>query len=235
MLAACPAAAKGNDWEVAGERLLERKIRTVAVRVGREVGQVRRVRIEAIAGPLVLRDIRITYSNSLTRDVLDERRRPMAPGETFDITFPRGTAFINRIAIDARALREAGDFARIRISTETTGNVRFGEGREIIETAEYGPGEDRVVFDVGAAEGLFEALSLRAPDRSVQVRGLRITYDDGSKQRIDLGQDILALQVTREVAIDATKPMRSVTALIRPRQRGYSERLQLVGKPVEAD
>lgn len=227
--------AKGNDFEIAGERTFLRKIRTVAVRVGREVGQVRRVRIEAVAGPLVLRDVRITFSNALTRDFLEQRRKPMAPGETLDITFPLGPTFINRIAIEGRALREAGDFARLRISSETTANVRFGEGNEVIETAEYGPGEDRVSFDVGADEGPFQSLAIRAPDRSVRVRGLRLTYDDGTRQRLDLEQDILALQITKAVDIDGTKPLRTVTAVIVPRQRGYSERLQLIGRPVEAD
>jgi hypothetical protein len=102
-------------------------------------------------------------------------------------------------------------------------------GREYpIGTINYEAQPEREVINVRRGEGAFRGIRLEVRQSDVEIRDLRVTYDDGSSDVIRVGQLVRAGGSTRELTLETAKELRA--ALDRAIAAADFEEAQLRGK-----
>ena len=184
---ALPASARMDNLERIATRSLDRELQTSTVQVGDFFGRVTQVRVLALEGRVVVRDIIAKFGNGRSRDVFEPRRRRLDQGEAVTVRFRR-PRLLRELEIDARAGR--GNRGRgvfiVQVQPE---NRRIGPREfEPLQITELGRAQDRITLSIGSGEGRFSQLRLAGFGSQIRVRNAVVTYGNGRRERFDIGQ-----------------------------------------------
>jgi len=232
LLLGLPAQAKTNDWEVVGSGGVGQRAETEQFAVGRALGAVNALRIEAVRGALILRDIEVTFGNGRTADLMDQRRQRIDAGQSAVIDLGNRRRFVRSIRVRARASRDGRQRARLRVAIRGAGQAVRPRDYEPLEVGTVRGDNRRVRLNIGRDEGRFSVLRLQALDRAVRLRVVTVTYGNGRSQEFRVNANLAAGDISAPLSLAGrnARAVQSVEVSLRPRNDGRSARVLVLGR-----
>ena len=203
--------AEGQDWELLGERQVNRQADHDVIRVGARDGRFRTIQLRVRDNAVHLMDLRVNFANGTTYDV-PVRSLLRAGASTRAIDLPGDLRVIRNVRM---TYQTAGRRARGRASVRLFGRrapsqiglggsgVGGGGTGQSAANAEF-LGEravnfraDHDVIPVGIQDGRFRSLQLRVRDSAIHLLDLRVNFANGSTFDVPVRANIAAGSQTR--------------------------------------
>lgn len=209
------------------------------IRVGEAEGAFQNVFIEVRGGDVFVNDIDVVYGNgNRERFSINQMLREGQRSQPFGLRQER--RIIKEVALSYRA--RPGERRRPTVTVfATRAPIRLGDrigDYEVIGVARVDGGDDSTRVRLDRADGRIGRIKLRSVDGRVFVRGLDITYGNGSTQRISVDRPLGEGEETRVVDLEGfNRHIREITIHTRDRRRGGGARIVVLGNeaPVLSD
>jgi len=206
-----------DNWQLLGSKRVGffRFDRDV-IDVGRGEGQFRAIALMAREGPVGVREITVVYGNDEVQRI-DLHQRLRGEERSKPIELAGGARFIKRIEITARS-RQA---SRGRSVLEVYGERVDIEPWELLGEKSVDFRTDRDVIGVGRREGRFSKIALEVSGNDVQIDDLKVFYNRGPPQDVQVRALIRAGGRTRPIDLQGGDRVISRIELVyRTRGRG---------------
>lgn len=195
------------------------------IRIGREVGKFKRIRLRVLGSDVHVNTLKVTFENGAEQSMtVDADIKAGGHSPWFAI---QGDQFIREIEMTYQAHPARETKARVEVTGEYAPDwlgLR-GEGRKYhggwvllgAQTAGF-TGFDRDVIAVGQNEGGFARLRIEAIDRAITLKEIRVKYVSGPDEvftmheRVDAGQSYGPLEFK-----GGSKPIKAIEARYRSR------------------
>lgn len=183
-----PAAAqrgeRGGRWVELGTQTVGFNVDRDVIRVGRDEGWLRAIRLSAERADVQLINIRITYQNGYSENLRAETML-RAGGRPYLIDLRGERAFLKEVELVYRKRDNVRGRALVKLEGQVTRGHGGpggpgGPGRWVsLGTKKVGFIVDRDVIPVGRDEGWLTALRLKAERQDVRLVNVRIVYANG--------------------------------------------------------
>ena len=184
-LPADPAAAqRGPRWVELGTQSVGFGVDRDTIRIGRDEGFLRSLRLSAQNADVQLISVRITYQNGFTETLRTQATLP-ASGRAYLINLRGERAFLKEVELEYRKRPGYGGRAMVKLEGQV---VRphggpggpGGPGRWVsLGRQTVGFVVDKDVIAVGRDEGWLRAIRLKAERNDVRLVNVRIVYANG--------------------------------------------------------
>ncbi|MGD9785566.1 MAG: hypothetical protein AB7E80_06610 [Hyphomicrobiaceae bacterium] len=225
-----PQTARGFD--VIGTEDVSRGERRVTFDVGRREGRFAAIRFRAEDGDIRLRGLKIVFGNGQTQDVdVEDRLDEGQMSRVIDLEGDR--RFIRQVIVEARPGRgeRRGKLTLLGREDERRPEPPRERGFDVIGTEDVSRGDRTVEFDVGRRQGRFAAIRFRADGGDIRIRGVRITFANGERQDVDVGDRLREGEMTKVIDLEGDRrAIHDVRVEARPGFRDRGAKLTLLGR-----
>jgi hypothetical protein len=202
-LFAAPALAGPDErWEALGEKAVDFKAERDVIEVGAREGRFDAIRFSVHGNAVEVLDVTLRFGNGESQDI-QVRERIAEGGTTRVIDLQRDDRVINRVELVYRTndnrRREGRATVRLhgRHSQRAAGEdwVRLGQREVAFRT-------ERDTIMVTGVEGRFTKVVVEVNGNGIEVRDLELHFGDGSKQDVQVRQQIPQGGRTRVIDIE---------------------------------
>jgi hypothetical protein len=198
-----------ENWELLGEKKVDRRVDRDVIPVGRKEGRFNKIRLEVKDNDVEIQDLKVFFHRGAPQDVA-VRERIREGGRTRAIDLIGDDRVIDRIELVYRT-RGRGERATVAVYGLQSGGApdhRDGDHRdgdhagpgdhwEELGCQKVGFGADHDVINVGRREGRFSAIRLRVERSDVLILSLKVEYEHGPVDAFDVKSHIRAGSETR--------------------------------------
>jgi len=186
-----------ENWELLGEKKVDRRVDRDVIQVGRKEGRFEKIALEVTDNDVEIMDLKVFFRHGPPQDV--QVRQRIREGErTRPIDLQGGDRIIERIELVYRT-RGRGERATVAVYGLQGGRRGPPERAQWEELGcqKVGFGADRDTIRVGRKEGRFSAIRLRVERSDVLLLSLRVIYEHGAPDDFDVKNHIRAGEETR--------------------------------------
>jgi len=194
-----------EDWELLGEKKVDRRVDRDTIKVGRKEGRFEKIALEVKDNDVEILDIKVFFHRGPPQDVR-VRERIREGKRTRPIDLIGDDRIIDRIELVYRT-RGRGERATVAVyGLKSAGGRKFGGPPpgpppraqwDELGCQKVGFGADRDVIRVGRREGRFSAIRLRVERSDVLILSLKVVYEHGRPDDFDVKSHIRAGHETR--------------------------------------
>jgi len=184
-----------ENWELLGEKKVDRRFDRDTIRVGRKEGRFEKIALEVKDNDVEIMDFKVFFHRGPPQDV-QVRQRIREGQRTRPIDLQGGDRIIDRIELAYRT-RGRGDRATVAVyGLQGGGGGRgdHGDGRgggwDELGCGNVGIKADSDTIRVGRREGRFSAIQLRVRGNKVNILDLRVIYNHGPPDDIRVRSEI---------------------------------------------
>jgi hypothetical protein len=183
-----------GNWELLGEKKVDRRGDRDTIRVGRKEGRFEKIALEVKDNDVEINDLKVFFLRGPPQDV-QVRERIREGKRTRPIDLQGGDRGIDRIELVYRT-RGRGERATVAVyglkgggRGDGRGDGR-GAGWEELGCGNVGIKADRDSIKVGRREGRFSAIQLRVSGNKVNILDLKVIYGRGPPDDIRVRSEI---------------------------------------------
>ncbi|MEZ5842207.1 MAG: hypothetical protein R3D27_00550 [Hyphomicrobiaceae bacterium] len=177
-----PAHAQRGRWVELGTQSVGFGVDRDTIRVGRDEGWLKAIRLSAQNNDVKLINVRIVYQNGFA-ETLNADTTLRAGGRPYLIDLRGERAFLKEVEMTYRARRGFAGRAQVKLEGQVIrGYDRPGGGRGrwvSLGRKQVGFIVDRDVVPVGRDEGWLRAIRLKAERNDVRLINVRVVYQNG--------------------------------------------------------
>ncbi len=251
--AVAPSAFAGDTfdssgWVLLGEQTVDGPRDTDVIKVGRKEGRFEKLTMVVLDDDLSLASMKIILGDGETltpavRQVFQQGARTRAidlPGDargiaSIELTY--GNIETRDHRGKARAWRGVRDNGKARVQVwgleakeQAPASVWNPRGWTMVAQKRVTARSGKVTLAVARGGLMYEDLTLNVDGSDLRITGVVVTYRKGRKETINVGHDYRDGARQKGIAIDGSRPIKSITVTYAGRGRGKAAVIQVFGK-----